>query len=868
MSTNGSGGWRRWLRLLLTIAALAAGCAGQYWLSISFDQRSAMLAWGAAGLLAIALVVLGRDARELPAAQAAELSRRVEWLLAVLVIGIGAFFTMFRLSEFPPGLNHDAAWEGLYAIKILDGLPYTPYVSAAWGRETFTFYLRAASIWLLGTTPLAVIAPSVVAGVLTLPFFYWWSRTMFGVRFALLATLLLGVSGWHLVFSRTGWRSDFQPLFMTITCCFFIRGMVTASWIDFALSGIALSLTLNTYNGARPFPLMFPLWLLLVIIQSWSLRGFIRRYWLGLASMALATAITIAPLAWYAYYNWGKFQARAAALENLTSPWSAVWQTLLLFNYRGNGDDFFIATPALEYPAAVFLAFGVLWGLTRLRDERVQFLLLGLLVNAIGGLVSKPNMNRDIGTMPFIYFFVALGVTFFAQQLARLIPRAGHAIAVMFVVIVGAAAAQATYMQYLGPNRRDIWGFYPETTVLGKYMKTLVPDYQIFVGDTPYFPRDALTYLTYPGTGDPYERHYTWLDDVSMLLRTPLSPPPGKGLAFIVENTGHGPKVLSELMRRYPNHKSVELRYPVTDGGRVFARGILVPADNATAGAAPAESVPGVVMEEVQPEAPDGKLRQPRGVALTGAGNILVSDFGNERIQEFAPNLGFVRKFGRTGELPGEFKQPGDVSVGPTGEIYVADTWNHRVQVFSKDGAFVREWKATFYGPRGIAVDAKGSVYVVDTGNNRVVRFSSTGQKEVEWGGKGSDPGQLLEPVGIAFDAAGQVYVSDNGNGRLQIFTRDGKFVREFPVTGWASKVYSEPHIAVDDKGTIWVTVPGSKEIRAYDAKGKLLKTLTGSSVPGATFDTPMGIVFSPKAHELIIADLENRLVKIPTDAK
>jgi sugar lactone lactonase YvrE len=118
--------------------------------------------------------------------------------------------------------------------------------------------------------------------------------------------------------------------------------------------------------------------------------------------------------------------------------------------------------------------------------------------------------------------------------------------------------------------------------------------------------------------------------------------------------------------------------------------------------------------------------------------------------------------------------------------------------------------------------------------------------------------------MGLATDGAGKVYVCDNNNGRLQIFTRDGQFLSAFPVPGWENKVYSEPHVAVDKKGTIWVTVPGAKEVRAYDNSGKLLHTITGQSVPGAAFDTPMGIGLSPTGKEIIVTDLAHRLVRIP----
>jgi YYY domain-containing protein len=268
--------------------------------------------------------------------------------------------------------------------------------------------------------------------------------------------------------------------------------------------------------------------------------------------------------------------------------------------------------------------------------------------------------------------------------------------------------------------------------------------------------------------------------------------------------------------------------------------------------AAPAADAPGIV-------------HQPRGIAITATGNIVVCDFSNNRIQELNRELTFVRGWGSHGELPGQFKDPCGVAVAPTGEIVVADTWNQRVQIFDKDGKYLREFGAGFYGPRGVTVDAKGTIFVADTGNGRITRFSLSGQKEIEWGSKGAAAGQFLEPVGIITNAAGQVYVCDNGNSRVQIFTRDGQFVSAFNVPGWASAVYSEPYITLDPKETIWVTVPVAKEVRAYDKSGKLLHTIKSQTVPGVAFEIPIGIAYAGGAHpELIVGDLENRLVRIP----
>ena len=276
------------------------------------------------------------------------------------------------------------------------------------------------------------------------------------------------------------------------------------------------------------------------------------------------------------------------------------------------------------------------------------------------------------------------------------------------------------------------------------------------------------------------------------------------------------------------------------------------------------EAIPRPAPDEAPPQDAPGRLHQPRGIASTADGGVVVCDFGNHRIQEFARDLSFVREWGSRGDLPGQFKEPCAVAVAPNGDVFVADTWNQRVQAFSKTGEYLREWAGGFYGPRGIAVDSGGSVFLADTGNNRVLRFSATGDKEAEWGGKGPEPGHFFEPSGLAVDSSGTVYVCDNGNGRLQMFTRDGRLAGAFPVAGWESKVYSEPHIVLDARGSIWVTVPGAKEVRNYDRTGKLLRTITATSIPGRSFGTPMGIAYDAASRELVISDLDHRLVRLP----
>jgi sugar lactone lactonase YvrE len=258
-----------------------------------------------------------------------------------------------------------------------------------------------------------------------------------------------------------------------------------------------------------------------------------------------------------------------------------------------------------------------------------------------------------------------------------------------------------------------------------------------------------------------------------------------------------------------------------------------------------------------------GRVRQPRGAASDTAGRVWVADFGNQRVQLFGSDGSFLRALGSRGSGPGQFNDPCGIAVGPSGLVFVADTWNSRVQVFDDKGGWLREWGGGFFGPRGIAVDTGGTVFVADTGNGRVVRFDGFGHEEAAWG-TATGPGKLADPQGLVAGKDGSVYVADNGNGRVAIFDRNGGFLRAFEVAGWRREVLSEPYLALDSKGLVWVSVPLAGEVRAYTKEGRLMTTLRGADQPeGRRFEKPSGLALLPNGR-LFVADLEGRFAIVP----
>jgi YYY domain-containing protein len=266
-------------------------------------------------------------------------------------------------------------------------------------------------------------------------------------------------------------------------------------------------------------------------------------------------------------------------------------------------------------------------------------------------------------------------------------------------------------------------------------------------------------------------------------------------------------------------------------------------------------------------EPPPGpaQLAEPRGLACAPDGRIWVADFGHDRLVRFERGLRSPVIFGAHGAGKLEFNQPTAIAAGADGRVYVADTWNSRIQVLSPEGAYLFELTGGLYGPRGVATDARGRVFVSDTGNNRVVRFGPDGQVEKEWGRTGPGRERLDNPMGIAVDSRGTVWVSDNGNGRLCRFDPDGRLVSSFPVPGWRTGAYSEPHVVIDRDDNVWFSVPLEGEVRMLTPKGMTLMRL---SLPRKAGDVVLvtGLGLVPGETRVLVVAVDGRLFWLSRD--
>ncbi len=102
----------------------------------------------------------------------------------------------------------------------------------------------------------------------------------------------------------------------------------------------------------------------------------------------------------------------------------------------------------------------------------------------------------------------------------------------------------------------------------------------------------------------------------------------------------------------------------------------------------------------------------------------------SHRLARFDPKS--VATIGSRGTAPGQFQYPYGLVLAPDGSMIVSEFGNHRVQRLARDGTPLGMWGTPgnavgqLSEPWASAIDSQNRIYVVDSKNNRVQRFRWT----------------------------------------------------------------------------------------------------------------------------------------------
>ena len=274
-------------------------------------------------------------------------------------------------------------------------------------------------------------------------------------------------------------------------------------------------------------------------------------------------------------------------------------------------------------------------------------------------------------------------------------------------------------------------------------------------------------------------------------------------------------------------------------------------------------------------------VNDPSGVAIDGAGNLYISDTGNDVIREIYAATGMIATVagnGSTGNsnanLVGDggaatsanLNAPSGLVVDQSGNLYIVDTFDHRI----------REVKAA----TGIITTIAGSGFTASNGGG-----GYNGDNLV------ATNAQLNYPYGIAFDPSGNLYIADSSNNRVrevaavggaitaasQISTLAGTGIPggiDTCVTGTtpasSTELFSPQSVAVDAAGNVYIADTQNAGIRKVNPATGALSTLVesgcGEVYSGGNFNPsdlygPKGLYLDGYGN-LYISDYYNMVVR------
>jgi hypothetical protein len=275
--------------------------------------------------------------------------------------------------------------------------------------------------------------------------------------------------------------------------------------------------------------------------------------------------------------------------------------------------------------------------------------------------------------------------------------------------------------------------------------------------------------------------------------------------------------------------------------------------------------------------ATSAELANPYGVAVDGAGNLYIADNANNRIRKVTPggtitNVAGTGTAGYNGDnIPAtsaSLAYPGGVAVDGAGNLYIADYGNNRIRKVTLGGTITTvagTGTAGYNGdniaatsaevsPSGVAVDGAGNLYIADMGNNRIRKVTPGGTITTVAGtgtsGYNGDniaaTSAEVNPYGVAVDGAGNFYIADYGNSRIRKVTPGGIITT---VAGTGTPGYSGDNgaatsaeldgpygVAVDGTGNLYIADVGNNVIRKV-TPGGTITSVAGNGTPGYSGD-------------------------------
>lgn len=412
---------------------------------------------------------------------------RIDWLFFTILF-LGAFVLRATLvGQIPNTFSGDEGSVGLFATQFLDGRANNLFTGGWFSFPSLYFAFVGATIGLFGQTVEAARLLSAFGGSLAVLGTYFLGRSLFDRPTAVIASLLLAASHYHIHMSRLALNNIWDSVFIAFAIAGLWYGWQRNERIGFVIAGFALGLGQYFYVTMRIVPVLFLVW---ALIAWWRQPTRFKARLAGLVLTAVLACIVFLPLAIYFASHLPEFNAplnrvtiigpRLAQLSEITGmsePVIVFWQMVtaaLGYTHEPLKLLYNPGVPLLLSGAATLFLLGIIWGLLRF-DLRYLLLFLPLISVVITSGLSQdpPASQRFVLTMPIVVIFVAIPIRLLFNWLRRMWPAYKSLAAFATAVIVVWLAFLDISYYFTAINNTYIYaGFNTEVaTEIGYYLR-------------------------------------------------------------------------------------------------------------------------------------------------------------------------------------------------------------------------------------------------------------------------------------------------------------------------------------------------------------------------------------------------------------
>ncbi len=349
-------------------------------------------------------------------------TRNARYVIVIALLLIAAALRYYRLQDLPLGLDQDEIINAIAIRGIVAG-ERPVFITAGWGREPLYAYAAAAVFSLAGDMVLGMRLTTVMFSMIFLAVAYVTAQRLFNRAIALMTLAWLAGGFWPLMTSRAGERNILLALFTALTVYAFQRALSggRGSWV---WAGVALGVTLWTYQSSRAMPLVFVAFGVYLAVMQ---RSTLRTNWKGMVVFLLVGLLIASPLLAYLATHPGaetgdfKTQSLSALQHGDVRPMiSAVLGTLELFTVRG--EVYWLhnipGRPILDWLSGILFYLGLIATIWRWKRAEYALVLLWLAIGLVPAMVTDPpSHHRMANVMAAAYMLPALGADWIGRAL-------------------------------------------------------------------------------------------------------------------------------------------------------------------------------------------------------------------------------------------------------------------------------------------------------------------------------------------------------------------------------------------------------------------------------------------------------------------